>query len=89
MRKFYTIIFLLCLSPAVFSQFYNKEVGMRGGYSSGITFRINLDADLSYEAQLMYRDNGGMFTMFRQQHKEIGMDRLGNWEFIYGLGLHI
>ena len=88
MKKFYTIIFLLCLSPAVFSQFYNKEVGIRGGYSSGITFRINLQENLSYEAQLNYRDNGGIFTMFRLQHREIGMDRLGNWEFIYGFGIH-
>ena len=88
MKKFYTIIFLLCLSPAIFAQFYNKEVGIRGGYSSGITFRINLEENLSYEAQLNYRDHGGIFTMFRQQHHEIGMDRLGNWEFIYGFGIH-
>ncbi len=88
MRKFYTIIFLLCLSTAAFSQFYNKEVGIRGGYSSGITFRINLQENLSYEAQLNYRDNGGIFTIYRQQHLEMGMDRLGNWEFLYGFGIH-
>jgi len=88
MRKLYIIIFLLCLSSASFSQFYNKEVGIRFGYSSGITFRINLEESLSYEAQLNYRDHGGIFTMFRQQHREIGMDRLGNWEFIYGFGIH-
>ncbi|TFH21137.1 MAG: hypothetical protein E4H10_15735 [Bacteroidia bacterium] len=88
MRKFYIILFLLGLSSAVFSQFYAKEVGMRGGYTSGITFRVNLEEDLSYEAQLAYRDNGGIFTMIRQQHLEMGMDRLGNWEFIYGFGAH-
>jgi hypothetical protein len=88
MRKFYTIIFLLCLSPAAFSQFYAKEIGLRGGYSGGITFRVNLEEALSYQAQLSYRDQGAIFTMFRQQHKEIGMDRLGNWEFLYGFGVH-
>ena len=88
MRKLYTIIILLCLSPAAFSQFYNKEIGIRGGYTSGITFRINLEEDLSYEMQLSYRDNGGMFTMYRLQHMEMGMDRGGNWEFIYGFGMH-
>ncbi len=88
MKKIYTIIFLLCLSTAAFSQFYNKEVGIRGGYSSGITFRINLQENLSYEAQLNYRDNGGIFTIYRQQHLEMGMDRLGNWEFLYGFGIH-
>ena len=49
MRKFYTIIILLCLSSAAFSQFYNKEVGIRFGYSSGITFRVNLEEMLSYD----------------------------------------
>ncbi len=88
MKKIYIIIFLLCLAPTAFSQFYNKEVGIRGGYSSGITFRINLEESLSYEAQLNYRDHGAMFTMYRQKHIEMGMDRLGNWEFLWGFGLH-
>lgn len=88
MKNLYTIILLLCLSPAAFSQFYTKEVGIRGGYSSGITFRVNLEETISYEAQLNYRDQGGIFTMYRQQHREIGMDRLGNWEFLYGFGAH-
>jgi len=89
MKNLYTIIVLLCLSPAAFSQFYTKEVGLRGGYSSGITFRVNLEETLSYEAQLSYRDHGGIFTMFRQKHMEMGMDRMGNWEFLYGFGLHV
>ena len=61
---------------------------MRGGYTAGITFRVNLDEDLSYEGQLGYRDQGTIFTLIRQQHREVGMDRLGNWDFIYGFGAH-
>jgi len=88
MRKFYIIILLLGLSQTAFSQFYAKEVGMRGGYTAGITFRVNLEEDLSYEAQLGYRDQGAIFTLIRQQHLEIGMDPVGNWEFVYGFGAH-
>jgi len=88
MRKFYTIIFLLALSSTAFSQFYAKEVGLRGGYSSGITFRVNLEEDLSYEGQLLYRDNGAIFNIIRQKHRVMGMDQVGNWEFIYGFGAH-
>jgi hypothetical protein len=88
MRNLYTIIFLLLLSPSAFAQFYHKEVGLRMGYSSGITFRVNLEEDLSYEGQLSYRDQGGIFTMIRQQHRVIGMDRMGNWELLYGFGAH-
>ena len=88
MRKFYIIIFLLALSSTAFSQFYAKEVGIRGGYTSGITFRVNLEEDLSYEGQLGYRDNGAIFSVIRQKHREMGMDLVGNWEFVYGFGVH-
>lgn len=88
MRKFYIIIFLLSLSSTAFSQFYAKEVGLRGGYTSGITFRVNLEEDLSYEAQLGYRDNGAIFSVIRQKHRVMGLDQAGNWEFIYGFGAH-
>lgn len=88
MRNLYIIILLLLLSPSAFSQYYQKEIGFRGGYSSGITFRVNLEEDLSYEAQLSYRDHGGIFTIIRQKRMEMGMDQLGNWEFLYGFGAH-
>ncbi len=86
--RYLTLIILLALSSTAFSQFYHKEVGIRGGYSSGITFRVNIEEEISYEAQLSYRQDGGIFTIFRQKHQEMGMDRGGNWDFIYGMGAH-
>ena len=61
---------------------------MRGGYTASFTFRVNLEENLSYEGQFGYRDQGGIFTVIRQQHQELGMDRLGNWDFLYGFGAH-
>lgn len=87
MRNLYIII-LLCLSTTAFSQFYPREIGLRGGYTAGFTFRVNIDNDLSYEAQLSYRHQGAIFTMLRLKHLEIGMNKLGNWEFLYGMGIH-
>ncbi|MCP4309945.1 MAG: hypothetical protein GY790_01660 [Bacteroidetes bacterium] len=86
--KYLTIVLLLALSATAFSQYYPREVGSRGGYSSGLTFRVNLDDELSYEAQLLHRHQGAIFTMFRLKHQEMGMDKSGNWEFIYGMGVH-
>ena len=86
--KHLTIIVLLALSTTAFSQYYPMEVGMRGGYTSGVTFRVNLDAELSYEAQLSHRHQGAIVTMLRLKHNEMGIDKNGNWEFIYGLGAH-
>jgi len=87
MKKIYIII-LLCLSFTVFGQGELKEVGIRLGYTSGVTFRVNLSDKLSYEGQLGYRDKGAIFAVIRQEHLEIGMDRFGNWDFIYGMGAH-
>ena len=83
-----TIIIFLCLSGTLFSQQQLKEVGMRGGYTTAVTFRVNLEEYLSYEGQLGYRDQGAIFTLLRQQHQELGMDRSGNWDFLYGFGAH-
>ena len=61
---------------------------MRGGYTASLAFRVNLDEDLSYEGQLGYRDKGLIMTVLRQKHQEIGIDRMGNWDFLYGFGVH-
>jgi hypothetical protein len=87
MRNLFIII-LLSLSTTAFSQYYVKEIGVRGGYTAGITFRVNLDEDLSYEGQVGYRDQGTVLSIIRQKHQEVAMDRLGNWEFLYGFGAH-
>ena len=87
MRNLYIIIFFCCSTSAL-SQYELKEVGLRGGYSGGFTFRANLEEYLSYEAQIIYRDQGAIFTLLRQQHQELGMDQFGNWEFLYGFGVH-
>jgi hypothetical protein len=86
--RYLTLIILLALTSTAFSQYFNKEVGIRGGYSSGITFRVNIEEVTSYEAQLCYRQDGGIFTILRLKHREMGMDKNGNWEFLYGMGAH-
>lgn len=87
MRNIY-IILLLFLSSNLHSQYQHKEIGLRGGYSGGVTFRVNLEESLSYEGQVSYRDHGTIFTLIRQQHREVGMDRLGNWQLLHGFGAH-
>jgi hypothetical protein len=82
------IIILFTLSGTAFSQYQTKEFGFRGGYTSSFVFRVNLDEEISYEGQLGYRDNGMILAAIRLKHQEIGMDRHGNWDFIYGFGPH-
>ena len=87
--RFLFIILLFSLSASAFSQqYYHREIGTRGGYTGGLTFRVNIEEDLSYEAQLCHRNSGLILNMVRQNHLEMGMDRHGNWEFLYGMGVH-
>ena len=95
MRNLYIIILFslsfflsFSLSSSLYSQTELKEVGVRGGYSGGFIFRVTLEEDLSYEGQVNYRDHGAIVTLIRQQHRELGMDKGGNWDFIYGFGAH-
>ena len=87
MRNIAIMIFL-SLTTGVYSQYQLKEIGLRGGYSGGVVFRVNLEEYLSYEAQAVYRDHGPIFGLVRQQHREVGMDRLGNWKLLHGFGAH-
>jgi len=84
-----SIIIFLSISTVASAQFYTREFGIRGGYTSGFTFRVNIPDNLSYEAQVAYRDGGSIAGLIRQVHREIGMDLHGNWEFIYGFGAHV
>ncbi|RPI44587.1 MAG: hypothetical protein EHM46_02675 [Bacteroidetes bacterium] len=83
------IIIFLCTSTAVWSQFYTREFGVRGGYTSAFVFRVNIHDALSYEAQVAYRDGGSIAGLVRQVHREIGMDQNGNWIFTHGFGAHL
>jgi len=87
MKNLYIIIFF-CLSTAIHAQSELKEIGLRGGYSGGFVFRVNLAEELSYEAQISYRDHGAIVGLIRQQHREIRMDKIGNWDFVHGFGAH-
>jgi len=88
MKRKASIIIFLVVSTAAFAQYERFEIGLRGGYSGGVSFRVNLDDDVSYEAQLVYRNQGGIITMYRQKHIEMKMVRTGTWEFLYGMGFH-
>lgn len=89
MKRIYIILSALFLiGTSLLGQAERNEIGFRGGYSFGPMYRINLTEDLSYEAQLVYRNQGAVVTALRQRHEDIGMDRGGNWKFLYGMGIH-
>lgn len=72
-----------------FSQNFQREAGLRGGLTSGFTYRQYLDEYLSYESILSFRHAGMQFTMLRQIHEGPSVfDLSNNFNFLYGFGGH-
>jgi hypothetical protein len=66
-----------------------REAGIRGGLTSGFTYRQYLHESLSYEAILSYRKSGMQITLLRQVHEmHPYLDLPSNFDFIYGYGAH-
>lgn len=87
MRNF-VFLFLLFSLP-VQAQNYFSAVGIRGGYSSGFTFRQHLDPGLAYEGLLSFRKGGLQLTALRQYVQLAPFDFSEDFYFIYGFGGHV
>jgi len=65
-----------------------REAGIRGGITSGITYRHYLEHNFSYEGLLSFRQNGLQFTLLRQVHEQTLFDVADNFFLVYGYGAH-
>jgi len=65
-----------------------KEVGIRGGITSGITYRQYLEHNFSYEGLMSFRKDGLQFTLLRQIHEQALLDVSENLFVVYGYGAH-
>ncbi len=87
MKKiFLPILLAICLSSQ--SQYSGREVGIRGGITSGITYRQYLEDNFSYEGLLSFRQYGLQFTLLRQIHEQALFDVSDNLYMVYGYGAH-
>jgi len=86
--KYFIITVFIVLSIQARSQDFMRSAGIRGGVSSGITYRGFLNPQLAYEGLLSFRNNGLQFTVLRQ-HLEPAFWKLSDGFFIlYGYGGH-
>jgi hypothetical protein len=90
-RLFYIITGILLLQGTLSAQPYDNAVGIRAGYSSGITFRHFTDREVFLEGLALYNMHGFQFTaMYGYQFSPYAKERLhyygaaglhaGNWE---------
>jgi len=79
---------LLAMFFSANAQFDGREVGLRGGITSGITYRQYLEDNFSYEGLLSFRQDGMQFTLLRQIHEQAFFDVSDNLYIVYGYGAH-
>ncbi|MFC2098712.1 hypothetical protein ACFLTA_08155 [Bacteroidota bacterium] len=87
--KHYIITALLLISIQASGQDFLHSAGIRGGLTSGITYRGYLNPELAYEGLMSFRGSGLQFTILRQ-HFEPALWHISNGFFaIYGYGGHL
>lgn len=69
------------------AQNYDQALGLRGGYSGGITYKNTLGGHRAFEGILSTRYRGVKFTGLYQIHKPAF--RTKNFHWYYGAGAHV
>jgi len=87
MKKLFYLILLFSLPAA--AQDYSKAVGLRGGLSSGFTYRKYLEPEIAYEGLLCFRQGGMQFTIMRQNFRPAMFEFSEDFYFTYGYGAHV
>ncbi|HEC42065.1 MAG TPA: hypothetical protein ENI20_04475 [Bacteroides sp.] len=87
--KHYILTVLLIISIQVSGQDFMHSTGIRGGLTSGITYRGYLNPELAYEGLMSFRGSGLQFTILRQ-HFEPALWTVSDGFFVtYGYGGHV
>jgi hypothetical protein len=83
------VFIILMFSLPVNAQNYFKAAGIRGGISSGFTYRQFLEPDLAYEGLLSFRKGGIQFSVLRQRFQPTHWKISEDFFFVYGYGGHV
>lgn len=90
MKHIYLLISLLILSYASFAGEPVKAVGIRGGLSSGVEYRVFSGDLTSYKVLLSTRKQGLQLTGMKEFHVPDAFDiQQEEFTFVYGFGAHV
>lgn len=80
---------LLFTSLFVSAQEYAGAVGLRGGISSGITYRRFLDQEIGLETILSFRRGGIQVSLIRERYRPAFLEFSDNLILGFGFGGHV
>lgn len=89
MKTLLIISIFLFISTSISAQMYERTVGVRLGYASGVFFEKQNDDLSSYRFMYSWRDNGRHFTAMKL-FRRYKLDELPeSFSFYYGYGTHV
>lgn len=88
LRIFLTIV-LASASLCISAQEYSRSIGLRGGISSGITYRRFLDQEIGIETIMSFRRGGIQVSLLREKYVPAFLEFSDNLILGFGFGGHV
>lgn len=89
MKKAATLLVITLFSITVFSQIYEKQVGLRLGVTSGISGKVIKNDRTAIEGLFGFRDGGIQFAVLLESYHPIIKTNTTHWMMYFGGGGHI
>jgi hypothetical protein len=87
--KILITIILSSVSLFASAQEYSRAIGLRGGVSSGITYRRFLDQEIGIETILSFRRGGMQVSLLREKYLPAFLEFSDNLILGFGFGGHV
>jgi len=89
MRKTSVTLLILLLSINLFGQLYEQRIGIRMGYTSGISGKIIKDRKVALEGILGFRQGGMQVYGLVEAQKPLIFDGIHDLQMYFGGGAHV
>lgn len=89
MKKLVFIILLLAGFISLKAQMYERSIGVRLGYTSGITAKVIKDNRAAIEGMIGFRQGGVQFYALIESYKPLIVTPKTNWMMYFGGGGHL
>ena len=89
MRKTSITLLILLFSISMFGQLYEQRVGIRMGYTSGISGKIIKDRKVALEGILGFRQGGMQVYGLIEAQKPLIFDGIHDLQLYFGGGAHV
>lgn len=89
MKKISILIIILAVSGSLFSQTFERQLGMRFGTMSGITGKVVMNKKTAIQSTLGFRKGGVQLYTMLEAYKMIDKNANQNWYMYFGGGIHV